>query len=88
MYSLCRHPGVLWLSLFFICLSVFTAFSIHSAAAYIVLDILLALFEDIVVFPRLLDGYGEYRKRVPFLIPNADSIAHCLKSFKNTKKGI
>lgn len=88
MYALCRHPGVLWLSLFFICLSVSTAFPFYSAIVYIVLDILLVIFEDIVVFPQVLEGYGEYRKRVPFLIPNARSIACCLGFFYQTKKGI
>ena len=72
-YGLCRHPGVICLFavyLFwglaalpepgFLCLGV----------AFSILNGLYALYQDIYSFPRIFSDYAEYRRRVPFLIPD------------------
>jgi len=74
MYALCRHPGVLWFIPLYACL--WLAFGLPAAAAalYSALDLLLILFEDRVVFPARLNGYDEYRRTTPFLIPSRASV--------------
>ena len=73
-YALCRHPGGLWFAGAMLSLWAAAGLPLWAAAAYTLLDILLVLFEDRVAFPRLLSGYGAYRRGTPFLIPNATGI--------------
>ncbi len=81
MYALCRHPGVLWFGLLMICLY-FTGLNIAAAVTYTLLNIALAVFEDIIVFPALLSGYDEYRHKTRFLIPNIKGIKACINDFR------
>lgn len=74
VYALCRHPGVLWFAVMFFCLCPAFDFPIYAALTFSLLDILLAFFEDTVVFPRLIEDYDSYRSTTPFLLPNADSV--------------
>lgn len=74
MYALCRHPGVLWFAACVFCLHPAAGLSLFSAALYTALDILLVLFEDRLIFPRVMDGYEAYRRETPFLIPTPCSI--------------
>ena len=78
MYALCRHPGVLWLGGLYLCLWTAMGVPLWAGVTYIGLDVLLVLFEDRWVFPAMLDGYPEYRKETPFLIPTADSVRACV----------
>lgn len=86
VYALCRHPGVLWLSLFYFSLwlaagspELFAAFLV-----YTVLDVAYALFQDRWTFVRLFPDYREYRQETPFLLPTAASWRRC---FHTLKKG-
>ena len=81
MYALCRHPGVLWFAFLMICLY-FMGLNIFAAVTYALLNIALAAFEDIVVFPGMLSGYDEYRRRTRFLIPDIRGIKACINDFK------
>lgn len=70
-YGLSRHPGFLWFTLFHICLIVLfrrNEIYLFSCVA-VLLNFSLILAEDLWVFPRLFADYGEYKKKVPFLIP-------------------
>ena len=69
LYSLCRHPGIPLFAGLYICLHFGAGLPLSDALAYIFCDLLLAVFEDAVIFPRLLGGYDDYKKRVPFIIP-------------------
>lgn len=69
LYSLCRHPGVPLFAGLYVCLHFGLGLPLWDALIYIALDIILAAFEDNVIFPRLLDGYEDYKKRVPFMLP-------------------
>ncbi len=75
LYGLCRHPGVLFLGAFYA--SVWLAGRTTSLFAMMLiftsLDILLAAYEDSRVFPRILQGYTEYKKTTPFLLPDLQS---------------
>lgn len=80
MYALCRHPGVLWLSLAYAALygALPCSLTLWSGLIFSALDILYALFQDVWTFPRIFSGYGEYRRTTPFLIPNPASIRRAL----------
>lgn len=82
LYALSRHPGVLFLVLFYF--SLIPAFGIPLAFPILasILDLALALFEDKVVFPAVLTGYSEYRKSTPFLIPTKKSLRNCFRDFR------
>lgn len=80
VYALCRHPGVLFFAGLYICLVPALGLPIFDCALYIVLDFLLAWAEDELIFPRSLEGYDEYKKAVPFMIPDSRSIKNCLSS--------
>lgn len=83
-YALTRHPGVLWLGLFYIGLSlIFPSVPMFIAAAvWLIMDIILVVVEDSYLFPRMFPGYDDYRKRTPFLIPTRQSIADCLRTLR------
>ena len=70
-YGLCRHPGFWWLSFLVIFLNLLRGVRLYSIAMIlmIALDLVLVFVQDRYIFPRVLPGYEEYRKRVPFLIP-------------------
>jgi len=78
-YALCRHPGVLWLAGLTLCLRGAAGLPLRAAALITALNVLLVWFEDACVFPARLEGYGAYRRSVPFLIPNPHSIRACLR---------
>lgn len=80
VYALCRHPGVLFFAGLYICLVPALGLPLVDCVLYIALDFLLAWAEDALIFPRSLKGYDEYKKAVPFIIPNSRSIKNCLSS--------
>jgi protein-S-isoprenylcysteine O-methyltransferase Ste14 len=86
-YALVRHPGVLWLILFYLALTLlFPSVTIIVAAiAWLIMDIIYVVLQDKIVFPRLFPDYKSYQKLTPFLIPNRYSIVACLKSVRLRK---
>lgn len=71
IYSLCRHPAVWAFSAFYLSLYIMLA-SKPSLAAWLLftaLNIAYSAAQDRWILPKVLDGYEEYRKSVPFLIP-------------------
>lgn len=76
MYGLCRHPGVLWLSLMYGALyfALPGILTLLSGLIFSALNILYALFQDLWTFQRIFNNYDEYRRSVPFLIPTPASI--------------
>lgn len=69
LYSMCRHPGVLFFAGLYLCLSFGAGLPLEMSVIYIILNLLLAAFEDKIIFPISLSGYEEYKKWVPFIIP-------------------
>jgi|LSQX01.3.fsa_nt_gb protein-S-isoprenylcysteine O-methyltransferase Ste14 len=80
VYALCRHPGVLFFIPLYLLLWLSAGITLLFAATAILMNILLAFYEDIFVFPKVLDGYDNYRHNTPFLIPNPTSIRSCFSS--------
>lgn len=79
VYALCRHPGVLFFVPLYICLWIGFGLPPLHVTVYVLLDVLLVVYEDFRVFPAVLEGYGDYRKQAPFLIPNSASLRACLR---------
>ena len=75
-YALCRHPGVLcfFAMYLFAGLAALPGRLLSAGMVFSVLNVLYALLQDRVTFPKTFSDYGEYRKRVPFLIPNKESV--------------
>ena len=82
LYALCRHPGVLFLGLFylFVWLAARTEALLAAFVLFTALDVLLVAWEDARVFPRTLVGYEAYKETTPFLLPNARSLRAALKT--------
>jgi protein-S-isoprenylcysteine O-methyltransferase Ste14 len=78
LYAICRHPGVIFLSISLFCLSLVAGFPLYAAIVYSLFDIALVAFEDKYVFPRVLSGYEKYKNTTPFLIPTPGSIKTAL----------
>jgi len=73
-YALCRHPGVLYFFGLYICLYFMGIVSLAALVIFCALDLLLVIFEDVLVFPDVLEGYEQYKKEVPFLIPGTGKL--------------
>lgn len=83
-YALTRHPGVIWLGLFYSGLSIVFPSPVMFAAAvvWLILDVVLVSIEDAILFPRMFTGYDDYKKRTPFLFPTRRSIVECLRTLR------
>lgn len=70
-YALCRHPGVLWYSIFSLLTASYFWYAplVWVCLGYIGCNIALVVFEDTYVFPRLFPQYTDYKNQTPFLIP-------------------
>ena len=80
LYAMCRHPGAIFFPLMSVCLALGlgSVSLLNSSLLASSLNLLYVLFQDQVVFPATIPGYGSYRQRVPFLLPTAQSIARAL----------
>ena len=83
MYALCRHPGVLWFGLFYLFLWLASGKNmiLWAGILWTLMDIALVYVEDRWIFPKLLNGYEQYKRNVPFIIPDKGSIKTCIISF-------
>lgn len=75
-YALCRHPGILcfFATYLLLGLALRPGPLLAHGMVFSLLNLLYAWFQDRVTFPKMFDDYGDYRKKVPFLIPNSASI--------------
>ena len=81
-YALCRHPSV-WAMLFFCLLLIPAAnFDPWCATTFSLCGLLLAMYEDVNVFPVLMRGYNTYKDTTPFLFPTKESIRRCFNGKK------
>ena len=87
MYALCRHPGVLWFAGFYFCL--WLAFGgkllLVMAGWFSFLNFCYIILQDCYTFPKIFSDYDDYKRRVPFLIPDGKSLKRCLETFKESR---
>lgn len=80
MYSLCRHPGVIWFFFFYLFLSLASGLKMMILAGIIwtIMDVVHVYVQDRWLFPKAMPGYGQYKCKVPFLIPNVCCVKRIL----------
>jgi putative endonuclease len=88
VYALCRHPVAVCflLTYLFLGLSALPSVLLLNGMTFSILNILYVLFQDIVTFPVTIKGYNEYKKEVPFLIPNKKSIRLAFETLKRQNR--
>ncbi|MFC2024109.1 DUF1295 domain-containing protein [Chloroflexota bacterium] len=87
MYSLTRHPGVIWFSLLMLSLIPIAQNRLMLVAApvFIALDIILVVIQDRVIMRCMFAGYDGYRLKTPMLLPNRRSMSVFLRSLRQVK---
>lgn len=88
IYSLCRHPGVLWFAGLYLCLWGMTG-SLSGGVFFVLMivwNIIYIIFQDLWTFPRTFTNYNEYKRGTPFLIPDGKSVRACLLSIRGLKR--
>jgi protein-S-isoprenylcysteine O-methyltransferase Ste14 len=87
LYALVRHPGVYWVTAFFLSLAFISKSSLMLIAAPIfsTLNIALVIFQDRYFFVRMFKGYEQYQQETPMLIPNRRSIRAFVNSLRHSK---
>lgn len=82
IYALCRHPGVLWFSGFYLFLGLALMLPLLILAAFIfsLLNVLYIVLQDQWTFVNTFEEYEQYKKNTPFLIPNKESIKRCFET--------
>lgn len=83
-YALCRHPGVLWLflSLVFSFLATGAVLTAVAAIIWTGINIAYVYLQEKLFFQSMFQGYEQYRKSTPMLIPTKCSIKKCLNTLK------
>lgn len=83
VYSLCRHPGVIFLLLFYaFTYIIFSVRQLLVCAVFINLsNLIYVCWQDSFLFEKTIENYNEYKKNTPFLIPNIKSIKACVGHF-------
>jgi protein-S-isoprenylcysteine O-methyltransferase Ste14 len=84
LYSLVRHPGVMWFILVMISLLLISRSNLLliAASVFILLDIVLVIIQDKFIFDKMFAGYAEYRRETPMLMPNRQSMNIFINSVK------
>ena len=87
VYALCRHPGVLWLAGFYLCLwlAFGTSELLAAFALFTVFDILYVLFQDNWTFMKMFSDYRSYKDTTPFIVPSWKSIKKCIHTLSAGK---
>lgn len=75
LYGICRHPGVWGFGgiYFFSSIWLKSAEVLYAGLIFTACNIAYSWFQDKKIFPLLFEGYDDYRKTVPFLIPGTGS---------------
>jgi protein-S-isoprenylcysteine O-methyltransferase Ste14 len=84
LYAIVRHPGVYGLAVTFFSLVLVSESRLMLAAAsiWMAVDIVVVAIQDRFFFDLMFEGYGEYRKKTPMLIPTWKSLAAFAGNFK------
>ncbi len=92
LYSLARHPGAMWFILVMASLVLISQSKLMLIAApiFMVMNTLLVIIQDKVFFTKMFEGYDQYQKETPMLLPNRRSINVFFRSLRQpkTKSGL
>ena len=72
IYGWCRHPGIWWFFGCFFCLGMSTSLGERVILCLVLsfLNLLYAWYQDRCIFVVEFSDYEDYKRTVPFLIPN------------------
>jgi protein-S-isoprenylcysteine O-methyltransferase Ste14 len=56
-----------------------------AAPIFVGMDIVLVIIQDKFIFDRMFEGYENYRRETPMLLPNKKSFNAFLRSFRQVK---
>lgn len=89
LYALVRHPGVYWVTAFFFSFVLISRSSqmLIGAIIFSILNTIFVIIEDKYFFVKMFEGYREYQRETPMLIPNGRSFKAFLRAIK-TEKGL
>jgi protein-S-isoprenylcysteine O-methyltransferase Ste14 len=75
-YSLVRHPGVIWLFLAYFFGAIYYANSYVLLTAFIwtTVNTIYIIIQERYILIHLFDGYEQYRRTTPMVIPNSTSL--------------
>jgi len=87
LYALVRHPWIHCFTLTLLALILVSKSSLLLIAApiFILLDIVLVIVQDKFFFIRMFDGYKQYQRQTPMLVPNRQSINTFIKGLRPTR---
>lgn len=90
VYALCRHPGVIWFTGFYICLGQAfpTRILINAAVCFCLCNVLYVFIQDKWIFTRTIVNYDMYKRNTPFLLPNRRSMKRCFRAFVKLDGGM
>jgi protein-S-isoprenylcysteine O-methyltransferase Ste14 len=82
-YALTRHPGVIWyaVALCGLFLASGSRQTLIAGPVWLAMDVLWVWIEDRFIFERVFDGYADYKKSTPMLVPTAGSIRRFWSTF-------
>lgn len=87
-YALSRHPGVLWMLLFYIFGALFfqNLLAIYAALIWTFVNIIYVSIQERFIFHKLFDNYDKYRKSTPMILPTIESIEKffAIKNWRRT----
>lgn len=71
VYGMCRHPGVLFLAgtYLFVALALNKQDLLIAGAVFSVYNVVYVVIQDLLIFPKIFEGYEEYRRSTHFLLP-------------------
>lgn len=83
VYSLCRHPGVLFFGSFYLFLGIGLGkpFVLLAGVVFTVMNILYVFLQDKYFFPKAFKDYDHYQQHTNFLLPSRQSIKKCFKHY-------
>lgn len=83
VYSICRHPGVLFFGLFYLFLGIGLGkpFLLLAGAIFTLMNILYAFLQDKYFFPKAFSDYCYYQQSTNFLLPSRQSMKKCFKHY-------
>jgi len=81
-YALTRHPGVLWLFLMMMALSLslYSSSLFYMALVFTFMNTLYVLWQENVIFIKQFTDYASYQQSTPFLIPSIKSFKKMIKT--------
>ena len=88
IYGICRHPGGWWMTGLCLCLYISGGMAWMTTIVYIGLYLAVTYYNDAEVYPEIVPGYKNYKKRVNFLLPTfkKKDAAKTAKTGKGKKK--